>query len=106
MIRLADLDLTLPFEHPDAHHVYHQYTILTQAREKISNALNKSGIANMIYYPIPLHKQALFGKRYEHLSLPISERVAQHCLSLPIFPEMTESQVKQVAKVIKEALSG
>lgn len=103
---LADLDLTLPFEHPDAHHVYHQYTILTNAREKISTALNESGIANMIYYPIPLHKQALFGKRYAHLSLPISERVAQHCLSLPIFPEMTESQVKQVAKVIKEALSG
>lgn len=101
---LSQLPITLPYTHPDAYHVYHQYTILSDKRDDISKKLSDAGIANMIYYPIPLHRQALFGDRYHAISLPVSEHVAAQCLSLPIFPEMTEAQVQQVAMVMAEAL--
>lgn len=101
---LQDLPLTLPYEHPAAKHVYHQYTVLSEKRDAITQALTTAGIGNAIYYPIPLHRQKLFGDQYQAVSLPISERVAQQCFSLPMFPEMTEEQVKQVANVIRDAL--
>lgn len=102
---LKDLPVTLPYEHPSAKHVYHQYTILSEHRDFISQCLTAAGIGNMIYYPIPLHRQNLFDDSYDMVSLPVSERVAQQCLSLPIFPEMTEEQVQQVAGAIATAFT-
>ncbi len=103
---LKNLPLTRPYEHPEATHVYHQYTILSEQRDHLSQQLTQAHIGNAIYYPIPLHRQHLFGDQYQSIALPHSERIAAQCLSLPIFPEMTEEQVKQVAAVITEALYG
>ncbi|MBI5447505.1 MAG: DegT/DnrJ/EryC1/StrS family aminotransferase [Gammaproteobacteria bacterium] len=102
---LRDLPVTLPSLHPHALPVYHQYTLLSEQRDFIMQQLTQASIANAVYYPIPLHRQHLFGNRYQHLSLPHSERIAQQCFSLPIFPEMTKEQVDQVTHVIRQALS-
>jgi len=85
-------------------HVYHQYTILTNYREKIMAILSQAGIASAIYYPIPLHRQVVFADAYSDVILPVAEHIANRCLSLPIYPEMPEESVRLVAATITEAL--
>ncbi|HEY6837737.1 MAG TPA: DegT/DnrJ/EryC1/StrS family aminotransferase [Geobacteraceae bacterium] len=95
--------VTPPVEDGKGVHVYHQYTVLTDARDKIMAALSEAKIASAIYYPIPLHRQEVFAADYEGVSLPVAEEVASRCMSLPVFPEMTDEQVRQVVQVIKSA---
>jgi dTDP-4-amino-4,6-dideoxygalactose transaminase len=64
-------------------------------------ALTKAQIASAVYYPIPLHKQEVFADEFKSVQLPVSEAVAARCMSLPVFPEMTDDQVRQVVEVIK-----
>lgn len=98
---LAGSVATPPFEDGKGIHVYHQYTLLTGQRDAIMQALSDAGIASAVYYPIPLHRQDVFAGDYAGVSLPVAEEVSSRCMSLPIFPEMTEEQVREVVKVIK-----
>jgi dTDP-4-amino-4,6-dideoxygalactose transaminase len=102
LIRLPHV--TPPQEGAPGTHVYHQYTILTPRREAIMAALQTAGIGCAIYYPVPLHRQEVFAAQYSGQSLPVAEGVARQCLSLPIFPEMTEAQVDTVVSVIEEVV--
>ncbi len=87
-------------------HVYHQYTVMTNHRELIMAKLAEAGIASAIYYPIPLHRQAVFADDYADAILPVAEHTASRCLSLPIYPEMPEESIRLVADTISEALIG
>jgi dTDP-4-amino-4,6-dideoxygalactose transaminase len=66
--------------------------------------LAEKKIACAVYYPVPLHRQKAFGERYAGVSLPVAESVSQRCLSLPIYPEMTNDQVDEVAAAVRDAL--
>lgn len=101
---LAETGVVTPFEDGKGTHVYHQYTILTDRRDAIMKALTEAGIASAVYYPIPLHKQEVFAVECAGVTLPVAEEVAARCMSLPIFPEMTEAQVREVAGVVAAAL--
>ena len=101
---LAGLPLTTPHEDGIGTHVFHQYTLLTDRREAIQQALQAEGIASAIYYPIPLHQQNVFKADYAGQSLPVAEEVATRCLSLPIYPELPEASVEQICDVIRRAL--
>jgi len=103
---LEGLPITLPYEDSKRVHIYHQYTILTDKRDALIEGLKKAQIATMIYYPIPIHRQKVFADVYSHMFFPHSESVAERCLSLPIFPEMTEQQIQQVSAVVREVLVG
>ena len=92
---------TPPHEDDKGIHVYHQYTVLTSRRDAVMAALTAAGIASAIYYPIPLHRQDVFAADYSGLSLPVAEKTAELCMSLPVFPEMTDEQVREVVAVIK-----
>ncbi len=85
-------------------HVYHQYTVLTNHRELLMERLGQAGIASAIYYPIPLHRQAVFAQEYSESILPVAEHVTGRCLSLPIYPEMPEESIQLVAETISRAL--
>lgn len=101
---LADLPLTLPYSDGIGEHVYHQYTILTPQRERCMQALQEAGIAHAVYYPIPLHLQKAFAsptQRPPHL--PIAESIAQQCLSLPMYPELTAEHITRIAEVLRQA---
>jgi dTDP-4-amino-4,6-dideoxygalactose transaminase len=98
---LQDSQVTTPHENGKGVHVYHQYTVLTDCRDRIMQALTDAGIASAVYYPIPLHRQDVFAKDYRNISLPVAEDISNRCMSLPIFPEMTDEQVKKVVVVIK-----
>ena len=96
--------VTVPFEDGIGTHVYHQYTVLTDKRDAIMPALTAKEIGNAIYYPIPLHQQKAFEKECAGVSLPVTEDTIRHCMSLPVYPEMTEEQIKLVCDTIKSAI--
>jgi dTDP-4-amino-4,6-dideoxygalactose transaminase len=100
---LQDL-VTVPFEDCLGTHVYHQYTLLTDRRDAVMARLSERGIASAVYYPIPLHQQEVFAPSCAGVSLPVAEEVAARCMSLPIYPEMTDEQVRLVAATIRETL--
>jgi len=103
---MADLPVQTPHEDGIGVHVYHQYTLLSDRRDAIMAALQQAGIACAVYYPVPLHRQKVFAEGCAGLSLPVTESVAQRCLSLPMYPELEEAQIHQIALVIREALNG
>ena len=96
--------VTPPHEDNVGTHVYHQYTVLTDKRDAIMAKLSEHDIASAVYYPIPLHQQPVFAELCQGISLPVSEYVAQHCMSLPIHPELTNKQIDEVVAVIKSAI--
>ncbi|MDA8422641.1 MAG: DegT/DnrJ/EryC1/StrS family aminotransferase [Nitrospiraceae bacterium] len=95
-----------PREQSGTKHVFHQYTIRVKNRDAVKKKLDEGNVtSSMIYYPVPLHLQTA----YEDLgmkpgSLPAAEQAAQEVLSLPMYPELTEGQIKQVADAVKKAL--
>jgi dTDP-4-amino-4,6-dideoxygalactose transaminase len=103
---LQDSQVITPHVDGKGVHVYHQYTVLADCRDKIMQALTDAGIASAVYYPIPLHRQDVFAEDFRNISLPVSEGISSRCMSLPIFPEMTDEQVKEVVAVIKSASRG
>jgi dTDP-4-amino-4,6-dideoxygalactose transaminase len=101
---LAGLNLQTPFEDGVGLHVYHQYTLLTDDRAAIQQALTEQKIASAIYYPVPLHQQKVFAEIAAGSSFPVTESVAARCLSLPIYPELSNDAVDEVCGVIRQAL--
>jgi dTDP-4-amino-4,6-dideoxygalactose transaminase len=101
---LEALPLRLPYRDPRVTHVFHQYTLLCEARELALAALRDAGIGCAIYYPRPLHQQRAFAGIAGDVELPVAESVARRCLSLPIYPELSDAQARQVAGVLASAL--
>lgn len=99
---LADTVET-PFEDGIGRHVFHQYTILSDRRDAIQKALLDAGIACAVYYPVPLHQQKMFAATHGGVTLPVTERTAARCLSLPISPMLKDEQVERIAEVIRSA---
>ena len=106
--RLAALDdVQTPFVPEWAEPVWHLYVVRVPERDRVLASLRADGIDAGIHYPVPLHLQPA----YEYLGgkkgdLPVTERIADEILSLPIFPEMTASQVDRVVSSLGRALRG
>ena len=104
---LQNTPFVLPVETKGACHVYHQYTMRVPAgigRERVMKTLAEHGIGHAIYYPHPLHLQPVFSHLgYKSGDLPVAERACEEALSLPIFPELREDEVEQVAVALKAA---
>jgi dTDP-4-amino-4,6-dideoxygalactose transaminase len=103
---MADLPVETPHEDGLGVHVYHQYTLLSDRRDAIMAALQQAGIACAIYYPVPLHRQNVFKPDCAGVGLPVTESVAARCLSLPIYPELEEEDIRRIVAVIRDALNG
>jgi len=96
--RFAALDVRVPREHAGEVHVYHQYVIRTPHRDRLQAYLSAAGIETGIHYPVPLHRQPAWLRRYgESPSLRRAEQLAQEILSLPVFPDLTDAEVERVA---------
>ncbi|HFD7561524.1 TPA: DegT/DnrJ/EryC1/StrS family aminotransferase [Providencia rettgeri] len=76
-------------------HVWHLFVIATKHRDLLQTHLINLGVQTLIHYPTPPHKQQAY-KQYSHLSLPITEKVHQEVLSIPIGPTMTKNDIQQV----------
>lgn len=83
-------------------HVYHQYTIRAQDRDRLQAHLTEGGVGTAVYYPLPLHLQPVFaGLGYRPGDLPVTELACQEALSLPIFPEITQAQQEYVVEQVR-----
>ena len=96
--------VTPPYEDNIGTHVYHQYTLLTDKRDAIMKKLSSENIGCAIYYPIPLHQQKAFEDSCKNISLPVTEDVVRHCMSLPIYPELENKSIEHIVDVIKSAI--
>jgi dTDP-4-amino-4,6-dideoxygalactose transaminase len=85
-----------------ATHVYHLYVIQTNKRDELQKYLNDHKIGSLIHYPIPPHLQGAYKNLgYKKGDFPIAEEIADNCLSLPIWPGMTNEEVQFVVDKIK-----
>jgi dTDP-4-amino-4,6-dideoxygalactose transaminase len=102
---LAGHDIVLPSQRPGCRHVYHQFTLRLKNRQAVADALSAAEIASAVYYPVALHQQEVFVKMYgPQEAMPVTESCCAEVLSLPMFPELTEEEIRQIAGVIINAL--
>ncbi len=85
------------------YHIYNQYVIRVPKRDELREFLNVHEIGSEIYYPVPFHRQECF----KHLcqkdeEFPVANFLAEHSLALPIYPEITEEQIKYVVGKVAE----
>lgn len=88
-------NIITPFRDGKSKHVFHQYTVQLKGvdRDALQEYLASKEIPSMIYYPIPAHKQGMFGSfNLTGLDLPVTEELTKHVISFPIHTEMTEEQ--------------
>ena len=103
---LEDLPLILPTKFDDSQSVWHCYVIESEHRAHIRGKLGEANIEAGLHYPVPLHLQrACSDLGYSLGSFPHSEVLSHRCLSLPMFPEMTDEQILRVAMTVRQALA-
>ncbi len=102
--RLEHTSVELPTEDPRGKHVYHQFTVRSERRDALREALAQDGIASSIFYPMPLHRQPAYEASHRDLALPASEAAARSVLSLPIHPLLDDAAVERICARIRESL--
>lgn len=99
----ATTNIILPYTHPHSTHVYHLYVIKSNRRDELMKYLADKNIQTQIHYPVPPHLQECYKNLgYSKGDFPIAEQLADTCLSLPIYPGITQEQVQYVADNIKQ----
>ena len=100
-----NIDLVLPYEADYAKHVYHLYPVRVKDRKSVMEKLAEKGIWTLIHYPIPVHLQEAY-KDLGHKKgdFPVSEKCCEEILSLPMYPELSEEDIRYVVASFKEIL--
>jgi dTDP-4-amino-4,6-dideoxygalactose transaminase len=89
----------------DRTHVYQTYAVRVKNRDKVMETLKGKGVSSLIHYPIPLHLQEAYKElNYKKGDFPVSEKLADEVLSLPMFPHITKAQIESVCQSLKESL--
>ena len=83
-------------------HIFHQYTVRAERRDALQAHLKAQGIGSAVYYPVPLHLQPCFAHLgYTAGRLPVAEQASHEVLSLPVYPELTQTQLDHVVRAIR-----
>ena len=100
---LQDGGVEIPIEAAYARHVYHVYAVRTQDRATLQRTLQSNGIGTGIHYPVPVHLQPAYeDSAYGPGDFPHSERAANEVLSLPMYPELSFTNVEMIVAAVKE----
>ncbi len=96
-----------PRERPGCRHVYHQYTVLVEGdRDAIQARLKELGVGTAVHYAVPVHRQPLYLELgYGSVSTPVAEHAANHVLSLPVHPGLTESDLERIVGAVRKVVS-
>ncbi|MEP6768197.1 MAG: DegT/DnrJ/EryC1/StrS family aminotransferase, partial [Acidobacteriota bacterium] len=100
---LAGSRVVIPEDSPDAETIYHLFVVYVENRDAVRTALEAKGVQTAIHYPVPVHLQ----KAYADLghrpgAFPDTEWAAERAISLPLFPELTDEQVRYAAEALVE----
>jgi dTDP-4-amino-4,6-dideoxygalactose transaminase len=99
---LADTPLQLPREANYAESAYHLYVVRHSQRDELKKHLEANHVGCALHYPVALHLQKCYASLgYKAGDFSVAEKAARECLSLPIYPELTEEGIKRVVEVIK-----
>jgi len=100
---LTDTPLQLPTVTAGNESAWHLYTVRSPRRDELKKHLDANGIGNAVHYPMPLHLQKVYASLgHQPGDFPVAERASREVLSLPMFPELTDAQIRRVADVVKE----
>jgi dTDP-4-amino-4,6-dideoxygalactose transaminase len=100
---LADTPLQLPREAAHAESVYHLYVVRHPRRDELKKHLEANAVGCALHYPVPLHLQKCYSALgHKAGDFPVAEKAARECLSLPIYPELTDKHIRRVAEVIRD----
>jgi dTDP-4-amino-4,6-dideoxygalactose transaminase len=97
---LRELPVVTPIEKESTEHVYHLYVIRCEERNKLQKHLLQHNIHTQIHYPIPVHKQKAYRDLGIEVNLPVTERICEEILSLPIHPWLKPEEIRQTAELI------
>jgi len=101
--KLKNLPIILPRIDSEPSHIFHQYVIRVEERDKLQAFLKERGIQTGVYYPVPLHLQECFAYLgYKKGDLPVSEKAALTSLALPVFPELKKVEKDYVVACVNE----
>ncbi|NVK04231.1 MAG: DegT/DnrJ/EryC1/StrS family aminotransferase [Flavobacteriia bacterium] len=100
--------LVTPVRAEGSTHVFHQYTMMVKngKRDELQSALAEKGIPSMIYYPVALHMQEAYkDDRYPNGHFPVTERLVDEVISLPMHTEMDDEQLEYIASSVLEFIN-
>ena len=101
---LAGCGVRLPAAMPYARHVYHVYSIRSADRDTLRAALQQREIQTGVHYPVPIHLQPAYADLGRTRgAFPMAEQAAAEVLALPIYPEMSDAQLQEVAAAVRAA---
>ena len=93
----------LPTHFSDSEPVWHCFVIETPERDRVRAVLQDAGIETAVHYPMPVHLQTAYAHLgYKPGDLPVTESLCQHCLSLPIYPELSKEKIFTVASILRD----
>ncbi len=101
LAEIKNVKIILPFWDFSNNHVFHLFVIRTQNRNDLKAYLLENGIQTMIHYPVPPHKQKAF-LQWNDLSFPITEKIHNEILSLPISPVLTNDEVSFIITILNK----
>ena len=99
LTEITNEQIKLPFYAGDESHVFHLFVVQVENRARFIEHLNEFKIGSLIHYPVPPYKQKALAE-YNHLKFPVTERLADEVLSIPISPVMSHEEVTQVIDCI------
>ena len=99
---LSDSSLVLPQAKEGTHHVYHQYVVRSKQRDDLRAFLKANSVGTLIHYPVPIHLQPAYQRRVavDASGLDHTEQACREILSLPMYPEMADEQVRRVCNLV------
>ena len=98
---LDGADVVLPVEAPGRVHAWHLFVVLSPDREAFRARLRERGIETLVHYPQPIHRQAAYADLGGRVPLPVSERLCEQVVSLPLYPELTDGEAEQVIAAVR-----
>ena len=100
---LHDTGLILPAEADGREHVYHHFVVRSRERERLREKLRRTGVGTAVHYPLPIHGHRAYAGLARGADLRVSEELAATVLSLPLYPELTDTEQEYVIDAVAKA---
>ena len=100
---LADAAVELPRARPMGRHVFHLFAVRVRRRDAVRAALAARGVQTGVHYPRPVHRHPAYARLAAGRSFPVSERLSEEVLSLPLYPQLTDGEAERVARAVRDA---